>query len=337
MRRFTAILLAVATLGLLGASAPLTLTTPSVVVYPFVSGGGLSQEAGPSISVAIAGRMTSLGGIIVKPAPPGIVSTQYLSTARQLGVDYYVSGFATAVGYQISLVEQVVSVYSGSVVWSWTANLQSEVDATAQGDLIRTAIQSHAGRAYAALDTKAPTGPSENRGEGSNEANIRLSGPRQAAQAPPSGGSQNAAPPKKRDEVALAPQPAPTGPRVGVVTFAGNNAFNAYAAASIIRKLRSLGYNATFADARTQDLALLGTVICTKSDAKMLFGGTLSTQRDDPTETAWTTAQVQLTGYSCGTQSTATKSVAGQAYAFRPQTAIDDAVNSALKAYLHIK
>ena len=147
-------------LALLGAAGPLIVATPSVVVYPLIPNGtGLGTDAGPRIAITIATQISQLGGVEVKPAPPGIEQRDFLIQARQLGVDFYVTGYVTPLGGEASVVEQLVSAKSGAIVWSNTAQLSTYGDAVGQASLIRTAILSYAARAVASLQPVGPTPP----------------------------------------------------------------------------------------------------------------------------------------------------------------------------------
>lgn|GEM_PF-1135588 len=160
------------TLGLipmLGASN--TFSPPVVVVYPLTVSGGTDPEAGANVAVAIANRLATIGGITVKTYPPGTKRADYLTVALSLGADYYITGFLTPLGDQVTLVTQLVGTSSGSVISSSTALVRTYADATAQADLLGDAIIHHAGRALATLDRPVST-PAPKPEEKKNEANI---------------------------------------------------------------------------------------------------------------------------------------------------------------------
>lgn len=137
-------------LPLLGASAG--LGAPSVVVYPITATGATDPAAGGNIAVLIATQLGATGAVVVIPATPGTDRAHFLDVASALGADYYVTGFLTALGGESSLITQVVSTHSGSVVYSTTAVVRTYADAVAQADPLRAAILRHAGRGLAALD-----------------------------------------------------------------------------------------------------------------------------------------------------------------------------------------
>src|SRR5208282_4396324 len=91
--------------------------------------------------------------------------TDFLINARALGCDYYVTGFVTPLGAEVSVVEQVVSTISGTVVASNSVQFLTYADANGQGALLAAMIQQHAERALASLQenpqpssTPVPTG-----------------------------------------------------------------------------------------------------------------------------------------------------------------------------------
>ena len=153
-------------LGAIGAAQQ-----PVVVVYPLTVSSGADPEAGASIAVAIAQRLAISGGISVKPYPPGIQRTDFQTAAEKLGADYYISGFLTPLGDQISMVTQIVNVASGTIITSSTAFVKTYADAAAQADPLREAILRHSGRAYSALDNPPRETPSPKPAE-KNEANL---------------------------------------------------------------------------------------------------------------------------------------------------------------------
>ncbi len=139
-------------LPLLGAGVG--LEAPSVVVYPITTTGSADDAAGGNVALLIATRLTQLGDIAVKAATPGTDRTKFLSAANALGADYYVTGFLTPLGVDNSLVLQVVSTETGSVVYSTTASVRTYADAVAQAETLRAAILHHAGRALATIDAQ---------------------------------------------------------------------------------------------------------------------------------------------------------------------------------------
>jgi TolB-like protein len=149
------------------AAGPATfiLGTPTLLVYPFAANGSeVSKEAGSRLAITIATQIANLGGIDVKPAPPGVDRHDYLEAAHHEGVDYYIAGYVTPLGDGVSVVEQLVSTQTGIVVYSNTAQVRTYADAAGQGDVLRDALLRHQSRnlgAYAAppppVGTPSPT------------------------------------------------------------------------------------------------------------------------------------------------------------------------------------
>ena len=146
---------------------------PGVVVYPITSMGGNDPSSGANIALLIATKLTELGGITVKPSTPGTARPHYLDAALALGADYYVTGFLSPVGLDNSLITQVVSTQSGSVVFSATTSVHTYADAIAQADVIRMAILRHADRGLAAFDAP-PTAPSTSPPALAKNGNVNL-------------------------------------------------------------------------------------------------------------------------------------------------------------------
>jgi hypothetical protein len=188
---------------------------PVAVVYPFsATSSGLDKEAASRLGVIVTNGMANNAGIVVKLAPPGTERKDYLTVARSLGADYYVTGYLTPVGNKVSLVEQVVTTTSGIVVFSSTAQLTTYADAAGQGEDLATAIVRHANRntgAFEAPPERAAATPTPGPTSGS-EANLsgllhRRRQPETAASAKP------ALAPK------ASPTPAPTATPIAAATL----------------------------------------------------------------------------------------------------------------------
>jgi len=159
-------------LALVGAINP--FPAPIVVVYPLVVGGGADPEIGANLAVLISTKLGEGGGVVVKPATPGTQRSKYLEAAKAIGADYYITGYVTPLGADTSLIAQVVSTYSGSMVYSTTAFVRTYGDAVAQADVLRQAILNHAGRALGNYDLPEsyPSASAEPTKGESNQANL---------------------------------------------------------------------------------------------------------------------------------------------------------------------
>jgi TolB-like protein len=160
-----------------GPASPFQVV-PVVVVYPFsATTSQLDQEAASRLGVIIATGMANSPGIVVKPAPPGAERKDYLTIARSLKADYYVTGYLSAVGHQVSLVEQVVTTDSGIIVFSSTAQLTTYQDAAGQGEELAASIVRHANRNIGAVEapperTSATPTPGPTSGTEANLSNL---------------------------------------------------------------------------------------------------------------------------------------------------------------------
>jgi len=150
--RLLSLALLAASVSWLGASS--ILPTPRVVVFPLTVNGEAQQDAGDRLAVLFAQQMSENGIHVVAPVP-GTPRTDFLTAARKLSCDYYVTGFITPLGAQVTVVEQVVSTTSGTVVASNSAELLTYADASGQGAILASLVKRHADRAFASLDDKS--------------------------------------------------------------------------------------------------------------------------------------------------------------------------------------
>jgi TolB-like protein len=285
--------------ALLGAT-PLILPTPSIVVYPLIANGsGVTSETGSRISVTIATQIAQLGGVSVKAAPPEVQQHDFLIVARQLGVDFYVTGYVTPLGDQASVVEQVVSAKSGSIIWSNTAQLTTYGEAVGQGTIIRSAILTYAGRTVSSLQPIEPT-----------PAVVRA---------------------------APTPSHPPLPKKVAVLSLSGDVEPDrvAYAATSMMKALAKNKVPAARTQSVPQDVQQSARTICAKTGATLLLGGTVSTQSSNESSA---TANVVVTGYDCsgtqvGSQTASSNGDGKRAW----QVAIDRAIDTAVRDYLQTR
>jgi hypothetical protein len=146
----------------LGAAAP-SADVPTVVVYPMQASAALSRDVMLQIVTALANEIAIDGRIHVVPADPNVERVDYLTAARKAGAQYYVTGFITPLGDGASIIEQVVSTQSGTVVFSNSGQISNVADVTAQGDLVRSGIlEREAHNGYGVLapsDTSATPAP----------------------------------------------------------------------------------------------------------------------------------------------------------------------------------
>jgi len=151
---------------------------PKVIVYPFMAtSSGLPKNAGATVATIFAHAFQASGGLDVLPTPPPTLSKLYPATAAKLGAGYYVAGYLTPIGQGVSVLEQVVSVTNGVIIYSKTAQVFSVSDAGALALDARSAILADAGvgRDYqpsTSSSTPAPTAT----GPAGQAASIKISG-----------------------------------------------------------------------------------------------------------------------------------------------------------------
>ncbi len=130
---------------------------PVVVIYPLTLSGAVSHaEVGSDVAILIGTRLAQDDSVVVRPYTPGTTRAQYLDAAIKEKADYYVTGYLQQIGPDVSMILQVVSTHSGSVVFSSTTTIKTFGDAAAQADPLHAAILRHAGRGLAALDAPPP-------------------------------------------------------------------------------------------------------------------------------------------------------------------------------------
>ncbi len=181
MRRYLILAFAVLFALVPFAAADATDTTllvaaPIVVVFPLGVAGGVDKEASSRLAVLFATKIGEGNGVVVKPAPPGTERKDYRTVAESLKADYYVTGYVTPIGDEVSVVEQVVSVESGIVVFSNTAQVRTYNDAAGQGETLRVAILRHSARNLGAIIAPVTRATAEPTAQPSGGTSTKLGG-----------------------------------------------------------------------------------------------------------------------------------------------------------------
>ena len=143
---------------------------PMVVVFPFETSTDLKAGSGQNAAQVFVDQMNADGGLDTIQAPATVKRADYLSYAKNLNADYYVTGYLTPLGNGVSLVEQVVSTRSGTIVYGKTAQIDSFLDATAQATSVHdgiVALEQQMSAAYSQAQAQATSTPMPN-----NQANI---------------------------------------------------------------------------------------------------------------------------------------------------------------------
>lgn len=120
--------------------SPTVAPAPIVIVYPFGTSNALKAGTGLQTAQFFVTQIGSAGGVNAITGDPKVARTDYLIDARKRKADYYVAGYMTIVGDAVSLVEQIVSTQSGTVVSGRTAVVQTIADAASQATAIHDTI-----------------------------------------------------------------------------------------------------------------------------------------------------------------------------------------------------
>ncbi|HEV3153277.1 MAG TPA: hypothetical protein VGZ02_05700 [Candidatus Baltobacteraceae bacterium] len=285
---------------------------PTIVVFPFQTSTDLKPDTGTRAAQLFAQQMNGAGGIDAISAASTIARSDYLNYARKLQADYYLMGYMTPLGAGVSLVEQLVSTGSGTIVYGTTAQIDSFDDASAQAIQIHGAVlsmeQSEADR-YNSAQAESTTTPAP-----ANQANL-------------SKGFADIAGLFKHK--AATPKPAATTkPSKGVlVVRAGGSvpASDLTRATTVLYSGLSSHFNAKMSSVAATDLTRQADSICGTSRDNTIATGNLSaisSRHGLGTRTQWT---FRLDVYTCF----------GAKLASTPGTGdtLDDAVRSAVDAY----
>ena len=362
--RFVRAFGALAFLCVLVIGATPILPPPVLIVYSFSVNGDAQKESGARLAVLIGSQIAQLGGVTVKPGPPGTRRADFLTVARNANADYYLSGYVSPIGDEVTVVEQVVSAQTGIIAFSSTAQIKTYAEAAGQGDILRTALLRHQNRniaAYEQFATPSPATPAPSATNESGKANLgnlfkkKKSAPQPAAEPTksptpivivspdpvttlvplntmaPKSVAPRTTPAPSPVAVALAAAPAPDGTYL-VLAFGGSADAERrdYTTTQIAAELdrRKLHGVPTSAGQVTPQL-------CETNRATRAIGGTLATKPGDPAFGKSTTAIIEFSVYDCTGKSLYKKSFDQDASGDRDwQTAIDRVVGMATGAYL---
>ncbi len=193
MRRFVPLLFVVASLVLIAAAPspkpsvspnpapsaspatpkPLFAAAPTVLIYPFETQSGADPKIGAAISQILSQTMTGAGGMSVLTAPANIARSDFLTYARQKHADFYISGYVTPIGETASVVEQVVSVDSGVILFSQTAQVFNVSDVASQSLQARAEILAYTNRSTQNIQSTSSNTPAP---AVTNGAQVKLGG-----------------------------------------------------------------------------------------------------------------------------------------------------------------
>ena len=158
----------------LTAAAPAFTIVPTVIVYPMTTSNALNREDAARIMTTLATQIAQGGQVKVIPPASGIERENYLSNARSVGANFYVTGFITPLGQGASIVEQVVSTTSGTLVFSVTNYITSLAEIADQGDQLRAGILERSSRGIQAFTAPPPAAATTPAPEASNGADVNI-------------------------------------------------------------------------------------------------------------------------------------------------------------------
>jgi hypothetical protein len=146
---------------------------PVVLVYPFDVQTGADPKIGFAIATILGQEMIAAGGITVPAVPQNVKRADFLDYAHTVHADFYISGYVTPVGESAAVVEQVVSVESGVILFSQTAQVSSVADVASQSLLARSQILAFVGRGTQTVNTQTSNTPAPT---STNGAQVPLTG-----------------------------------------------------------------------------------------------------------------------------------------------------------------
>ena len=145
---------------------------PVVIVYPFDVQTGADPKLGIALAQIFGQEMASAGGIQVLAVPKGITRANFFSNAQSEGAQFYISGYVTQVGDTASVVEQVVSVDSGVVLFSQTAQVNTVADVASVSLLARTELFTFLGRGTQTMQSQSANQPAPTSTNGAAVKNL---------------------------------------------------------------------------------------------------------------------------------------------------------------------
>ena len=319
------------TLPLVDAAAAPSQPAAVVVVYPLVATQGAPPAVGAAVARVLITGLSQKGQVVAKAAPPDTQQADYLQSARSLGADYYVAGFVSTIGSEVSAVEQLVATKSGIVVWRNTAAYTVPEDARASGIAMHDAIVAlntpqYIPPAAPAGTPAAPAAPVASSAPAAKSV-ARSAVPVQQAPLPIPQSSYS-------DPATATAAPDLDGPRVVVVNFGGPalDAVRHYVPSSIVRTLPRYHMSGTALDISTSDIAANGLVACAQTGSDYVLGGTLAAGEDGDLGLGFSTAaELNLDVYNCKDMTAKPRVIAKATSNGNMQTAVDIAVDQALK------
>lgn len=297
------------------AGAPQVQALPIVVVFPFSTSSDIQAGNGAKAANLFVQVMNNAGGLDAIDAPPSVQPSSYLNYARSVNADYYVTGYMTPLGMGVSLVEQVVSTSTGTMLFGQTAQVESFQDASSQAIMIHDGITAQIASMKAAYTQSQATATATPMP--SNQANLGK------------GLSDIAGLFKHKGSKAQTTQTAAVAkPNKGVLVAHVNGslpATNLTSATSQLYYALNTFYNARMTNATGLNLSSQADGICGTNRDNTIATGTLSAQSSRHglgTRTQWT---FNLAVYTCWGAKLAEQTATADS--------LKDAVTTAVTAY----
>ena len=114
--------------------------SPTVAVFPFGISSNIRAGSGEQAALLFTQVMRQAGGLTVVDGGKGVARADFLTSAKRLHADYYISGYMTLLGDSVSLVEQLVDAQTGVIIFARTAQISDVNDATAQAQAMHDSI-----------------------------------------------------------------------------------------------------------------------------------------------------------------------------------------------------
>jgi TolB-like protein len=317
-----------------------SFTGPSVVVFPFVASDRTPTLVGDAVAHSILTGMQQKPGVLVSLAPATAIQNDYLKTARSLSADYYVAGFVSTVGNKVASIAQLVSTKSGVVVWRSSDQFSVPGDAVPVGVEIHDAVVTFATPQFPTISNAPPPSPPVPK-----PAAPRAT-PQSALRIPSANDSTSAA-----AATAVAPAqktvaviPVQRNPNAVISAVVGNfgegpqgslDAVRHYVPTSILRTLPRYHIAGGRAELDESDIAADGLLACANAGADVILTGTMDVfdSGTDPGLGMQWGAHLVLDVYNCHNLSPKPLVFDIHTSNGDAQTAVDIAVNQALKAY----
>ena len=301
------------------AATPFVSKAPSVIIYPFEQSGELQPHTGEAIAQIFAQAMVTSGNVTVLPVGSGVKRADFLTNARKARADYYIAGYITPVGQGAAVVQQLVSVDSGVIVFSNTAQIYSVPDVASQALNSRQIILQLSGRtADVSTQNTAQATPTPS---SKNGAEMSLGGLGGIVQSLFHRGGKNA----PESTPTSAPHAKPTR-GVLVTRVSGNAAAGDLTAATVaLQTAMQSRFDTKLSTVESALVQKQADSVCGASRNNTIAAGSLAIERDGGRYTAHNMNVFTLTMYTCFGAPIYTTT--------QRNTDLNKAVNAAVAAY----